>query len=171
MRKCALIMIAATAIGLIANHASAADIARRPPPPPAYVPPAPIPYIWTGCYVGGNVGGAWSNVEIDSVSTGGTASASNSGVAGGGLARSNRHRSYDVGLNHYVSRAANHEKMLDIVSANEHEASARVDAGNLDQRKPRLPTSERGNTEPACTEAPHHIKGTSGQTDNDHKRE
>jgi hypothetical protein len=37
------------------------------------VPPAPIPYIWTGCYVGGNVGGAWSNVEIGS-STGGSAS-------------------------------------------------------------------------------------------------
>ena len=84
MRKCGLMLIAVTAIGLIANHASAADLARRPPPPPAYVPPAPIPYIWTGCYVGGNIGGAWSNVEIDSVSTGGSASASNSGVAGGG---------------------------------------------------------------------------------------
>jgi outer membrane immunogenic protein len=84
MRKCALTLLASAAIGLIANHASAADlsVARRAPPP-AYVPPAPIPYIWTGCYVGGNVGGAWSNVEIDS-STGGSASASNSGFAGGG---------------------------------------------------------------------------------------
>ena len=84
MRKCSLMVLAATAIGLVTSHASAADLARRPPPPPAYVPPAPIPYIWTGCYGGGNIGGAWSNVEVDNVSTGGTASASNSGFAGGG---------------------------------------------------------------------------------------
>jgi outer membrane immunogenic protein len=83
MRKCTLILLAATAIGLVATHASAADLTRRPPPP-AYAPPAPIPYVWTGCYVGGNVGGAWSNVEVDNVSTGGSASASNSGFAGGG---------------------------------------------------------------------------------------
>jgi outer membrane immunogenic protein len=85
MRKCALTLLASAAIGLIANHASAADLPLKAPPrAPAYVPPAPIPYIWTGCYVGGNVGGAWSHVEVDNVSTGGTTSASNGGVAGGG---------------------------------------------------------------------------------------
>src|SRR5262249_26246293 len=53
-------------------------------PRPAYVPPAPVPYLWTGCYVGGNIGGAWANVEVGDVATGGTVSASNSGIAGGG---------------------------------------------------------------------------------------
>jgi outer membrane immunogenic protein len=87
MRQCTLTLLASAAIGLIANQASAADlpIARKAPPPaPAYVPPAPIPYIWTGCYVGGNIGAAWSNVDVDNVSTGGSASGGNSGVVGGG---------------------------------------------------------------------------------------
>jgi outer membrane immunogenic protein len=35
----------------------AADIAVKAPPPP---PPPPV-FSWTGFYVGGNVGGAWSN--------------------------------------------------------------------------------------------------------------
>jgi outer membrane immunogenic protein len=84
MRKCLSKLLAATAIGLIASQvASAADLAIRPPPP-AYIPPAPLPYVWTGCYGGGNIGGAWSNIEVDNVSTGGTVSADNSGVAGGG---------------------------------------------------------------------------------------
>jgi outer membrane immunogenic protein len=39
---------------------------------------------WTGCYLGGNIGGAWANVEVSDVPTGVTASRSNSGFAGGG---------------------------------------------------------------------------------------
>src|SRR5262249_56771396 len=86
MRRCSLTLFAAAAIGLTASQVvSAADLARRPPPPaPAYVPPAPLPYLWTGCYGGGNVGGAWSDFEVTNVATGGTVSTSNSGVAGGG---------------------------------------------------------------------------------------
>jgi outer membrane immunogenic protein len=77
--------LAAVVIGLTMSQvASAADLGRAPPAAPAYLPPAPIPYLWTGCYVGGNIGGAWSNVEVSNVSTGGTVSASNGGVAGGG---------------------------------------------------------------------------------------
>jgi hypothetical protein len=84
VRRFALTLLATAAIGLTANQvASAADLGRALPRP-AYVPPAPVPYVWTGCYVGGNIGGAWSNVEVGDVSTGGTVSASNSGVAGGG---------------------------------------------------------------------------------------
>jgi two-component system, cell cycle response regulator DivK len=44
--------------------------------------PVPLPN-WTGCYVGGNIGGAWSNVDLSGVS-GVNFSASNGGVAGGG---------------------------------------------------------------------------------------
>ncbi len=86
MRKCSLTtLLAAAAVGLTASQVSAADLGRRiPSPAPAYVPPAPPPYLWTGCYVGGNVGGAWAHVDVTDVDTGATASGSNSGFAGGG---------------------------------------------------------------------------------------
>jgi outer membrane immunogenic protein len=85
MRNRSLSLFAAATIGLTSSQvALAADLARPLPPAPAYTPPEPIPYIWTGCYVGGNIGGIWSNVELNNISTAGTASASNSGVAGGG---------------------------------------------------------------------------------------
>jgi hypothetical protein len=78
--------LSAAAVGLTASQvASAADLGwRAPPPAPVYVQPAPIPFIWTGCYVGGNIGGALTNIEFSNVATGDTVSASNSGVAGGG---------------------------------------------------------------------------------------
>ena len=85
MKVLSLSRFAAAAIGLTSSQvASAADLARPLPPAPIYIPPAPILYIWTGCYAGGNIGGAWPHVEVDNVSTGGNALASNSGVAGGG---------------------------------------------------------------------------------------
>jgi outer membrane immunogenic protein len=85
MRKIAMRLLAAatTCLAITTQIASAADLGRAQPRP-AYVPPVPIPYIWTGCYVGGNIGGAWANVEVSNVASGGTVSASNSGVAGGG---------------------------------------------------------------------------------------
>ena len=53
MRKSSLTLLAAV-IGLAASQASAADLPRKAP---VYVPPAPPPITWTGCYIGGNVGG------------------------------------------------------------------------------------------------------------------
>ena len=63
--------------------ALAADLPRKAP---AYVPPpAPPLYVWTGCYVGANVGAAWAHVDVDNVTTGGSISrTSNTGFAGGG---------------------------------------------------------------------------------------
>ena len=61
MRKSSLTLLAA-AIGLAASQASAADLPRKAP---AYVPPAPPPLTWTGCYIGANVGGAWGRFELD----------------------------------------------------------------------------------------------------------
>ena len=87
MRKSVLMLIAAVVIDLTASQrALAADIAGAPHP--VYMPPAPpvspvlIP-SWTGCYVGGNIGGAWSSVDLSGVS-GVDVSATNSGFAGGG---------------------------------------------------------------------------------------
>lgn len=64
--------------------ALAADLPQRPVKA-APMMPAPPPYVWTGCYVGGNIGGAWANIEVTDVSAGGaTGSRNNSGFAGGG---------------------------------------------------------------------------------------
>ncbi|MFZ0988191.1 MAG: outer membrane beta-barrel protein [Xanthobacteraceae bacterium] len=86
MRKSVLILIAAVVIDLPASQsARAADIVPRgyPAPAPAPAPVYAPPISWTGCYVGGNIGGAWSNVDFSGVS-GVNFSASNSGFAGGG---------------------------------------------------------------------------------------
>src|SRR3979490_1935216 len=58
MKKFALGMLAAVAM---TGSAFAADMAPRytkaPPPAPVVV------YSWTGCYIGGNVGGGWERTR------------------------------------------------------------------------------------------------------------
>jgi len=81
MRRSSLTLLAVATIGLAVSQASAADLPRKAP---AYVPPAPPPYVWTGCYIGGNVGGAWAHVDVTAVASGFEGSRSNSGFAGGG---------------------------------------------------------------------------------------
>ena len=78
MRKSSLTLLAA-AIGLAASQASAADLPRRAP---AYIPPAPPPITWTGCYIGANIGGIFGRREADF--SFGNLSSDNSGFAGGG---------------------------------------------------------------------------------------
>ena len=81
MRKSSLALLAAV-IGLAASQASAADLPRKAP---AYVPPAPPPLTWTGCYIGANAGGAWGRVTLEGP-FGGTAdrSTNNASFVGGG---------------------------------------------------------------------------------------
>ena len=58
MKKIA-IAVAALLVGSMS--ASAADLAARPY---TKAPVAPIMvYNWTGCYIGGNVGGGWAKTE------------------------------------------------------------------------------------------------------------
>ena len=81
MRKSSLALLAA-AIGLAASQASAADLPRKAP---AYVPPAPPPLTWTGCYIGANLGGAWGRFTLEGP-FGGSAdrSTNNASFVGGG---------------------------------------------------------------------------------------
>lgn len=91
MKKSVLGLVAIGA--LIAGPAMAADLGTRMP---LKAPPAPAPVAtWTGCYVGGNVGVAWSHQDqarVDQISLAGTiipapfgyGSETDTGIAGGG---------------------------------------------------------------------------------------
>ena len=54
-----LLLASVGALALTGSAALAADLPSRAPPP-VYVPPVPI-FSWTGIYVGGQVGYAWSS--------------------------------------------------------------------------------------------------------------
>lgn len=81
MRTRSATLLIAAAFGLLSTNVSAADLPRKAP---AYVPPPAPVYNWTGCYLGGNVGGAWSHIEVTDVASGVTVHDNNSGFAGGG---------------------------------------------------------------------------------------
>jgi outer membrane immunogenic protein len=57
MRRLCLAGLAVAA--MFGGPANAADL----PPAPAYLPPVVAYFNWTGCYVGANVGGLWSNTD------------------------------------------------------------------------------------------------------------
>src|SRR6476469_10844643 len=80
MGRRSLSLVTAAVIGLAASQASAADLPRKAP---AYVPPAPPPITWTGCYIGGNVGGIFGRRSAD-FAFGSLDSDNTSGFAGGG---------------------------------------------------------------------------------------
>jgi outer membrane immunogenic protein len=56
MKKILLASVASIALGM--GVASAADLPVKAPP----LPPPPV-FSWTGCYIGGNIGGAWAHSE------------------------------------------------------------------------------------------------------------
>ena len=81
MRNLLAIVAAATLGVSVWQTASAADLPVKAPP--AAVAPVTL---WTGCYIGGNAGGAWGSGDI-TVTAGGVTDSrhgSNSGIAAGG---------------------------------------------------------------------------------------
>ena len=74
-RKATMFIIAAGLSLAFSQMAFAADLSRPAyqSPPPPILAPTPV-YNWTGFYVGGNLGGAWGNVEVTDVTTGATIS-------------------------------------------------------------------------------------------------
>ena len=82
MRKYSLTLLSVAVFGLVASQASSADLPRKAVAP---LPPPPPPYVWTGCYIGGNVGAAFAHVDVTNVFTGGSGSrSSEASIAGGG---------------------------------------------------------------------------------------
>jgi outer membrane immunogenic protein len=75
------LLLMTLALGVCGGNqfASAADVPQRPAHQAPVMLPAPS---WTGCYIGGNVGYGWGRAEVETA--GRTASATNSGVVGGG---------------------------------------------------------------------------------------
>jgi outer membrane immunogenic protein len=70
-------LLAIVAIAGLAVPAVAADM------PVKYRPPPPVPvFSWTGCYVGGNIGGLWVNKEITGPFGGSVSGDANSWAAG-----------------------------------------------------------------------------------------
>src|SRR5260370_33624986 len=54
------ILLASAAVMALAAPAAAADVAARPYKAAPMPPPLAAVYTWTGFYIGGHVGGAWT---------------------------------------------------------------------------------------------------------------
>jgi outer membrane immunogenic protein len=65
MKTVTVSTLAVSAFTLISAPVSAADMAVKTPPSP--LPPSAPAYTWTGCYVGGNLGGAWDHISTERI--------------------------------------------------------------------------------------------------------
>jgi outer membrane immunogenic protein len=84
------LLLTTAAFGTLALSAMAADL----PPAPFYAAPIAVPiFTWTGCYVGGTIGGVWGSstdawapnpAGFPAIAGQTSATASTSGVTGGG---------------------------------------------------------------------------------------
>jgi outer membrane immunogenic protein len=76
------LLLASVTVTLLGGSANGADLAR---PAPIYVPsPVVVPlFTWTGCYVGGNVGGIWARSDWSDANLGDFGTSSATGAVGG----------------------------------------------------------------------------------------
>jgi len=81
MRRLSTRLIVAISTLALAQMATAADLPRKAP---AYEPPPPPVYNWTGFYVGGNVGYGWGDSSYSfSADNGAGQGLLNTGISGG----------------------------------------------------------------------------------------
>jgi outer membrane immunogenic protein len=84
MKHVIRIGIAAAAWLAVTLAAQGADLARVPTYYKGFTPPAPA--MWTGCYIGLNIGGGWSQATLFDPVAGGLGGVSSGGVVGGAQA-------------------------------------------------------------------------------------
>jgi outer membrane immunogenic protein len=79
-----------SAFVVISGAAFAADLPPSPPPraPAAYIPPAPV-FTWTGFYIGGNLGAAWTQGKLSDTNGNSWSNAQQAVFAGGGQVGAN----------------------------------------------------------------------------------
>ena len=82
-----------------------------------------------------------------------------------------RHGAHDVGLDDDVAGAADHQEVLDIVAADQHEAAAAIDRGGVDHGEARHPPARGVGAEPAVGESPDQPCGKTDQRQDDDERE
>lgn len=78
-----LMIGAAISLATVAG-AAAADLPPAPRPAPVYSKAPPPAWSWTGCYIGGNVGGGWTTTSASDTSGYSYGSSNGAGVIGGG---------------------------------------------------------------------------------------
>ena len=85
MRRLSIVSLSIGAILLAGlQTASAADIRRYPPQQQYKAPPAYAPYNWSGLYIGGHLGYAWSDEDAIFTGTGLSGALDPSGFLAGG---------------------------------------------------------------------------------------
>ena len=73
---------------------------------------------------------------------------------------------HDIGFDHDVARAADHQQMLDVVAADDDELAPAVDGGGIDHGEARL-AAARGGIDPRRAEPAHQPGGRADQQQNE----
>jgi outer membrane immunogenic protein len=95
MKRNLLLTCATLATIFVCSSGQAADMPVKARP----LPPAPLPYSWTGFYIGGNFGGVWSNVDIfDSEGNSFSTSGVSGGMAGGQIGFNYQFNTFVLGV-------------------------------------------------------------------------